>query len=423
MNNKYIITVSYGNYTTGVGGTDKVILTQQQICNKYGFDMIHLASTYAHKKDGWWDLFINGEYKDIYTNKRLKRFLYKHQKNGNNLCCIIIHHLNNINIECLNEILEYCDVPIFYYLHDYYSICPKSGLIKENGYFCGTGFPSDNKCKDCSYYQESKSMLKSRIRIINRFENRILFIAPSNAAKDVWISAFPQYQDKVRVIYHQNLVGEYHENNEKISDDEPIRIGFIGYQKPLKGWSQFKEAVIDANKLALNEKFYQFGRGKDLLPFVSQVDVDFKSSMTAMIDALRDNKIHVGVIWSTWPETYAYTYYEAMVSNCFIVTNNLSGNVCKQVRERNNGIVIDDLSELLCNEKYLRKLVNQYRSNGHLTFAELIESEEFITLITEQEWRCERVFWVFDKAYIYSLLKKAKKTVKQVISWRNADEV
>lgn len=413
MNKKFIITVSYGDYTIGYGGTDKVILAHQRILNNAGYNVIHLSSCSEFSDKGWWHVLLNGVFRGIYSNNRLKRFIFEYQESGNKLFDIFIHHLKDVNSDSLQELLDYCDVPIVFYLHDYFTICPKNGLIKEDGTFCGNGFPSKNKCGSCAYYLESKDLLKKTKNLLSKYQDRLIFIAPSDAAKNVWLKDYPEYSDKIKVIYHQNIVGEYKDNNDIISNDEPIRIGFVGYQRPLKGWKQYKNAVEKAHSLNLNEEFYQFGWGDEELPYVEQVDVDFKTSMTAMTDALRSKKIHCAVIWSMWPETYAYTYYESMAANCFIITNDLSGNVCSQVKTRNNGIVSDDLSDTLCDEKKLRALINSFRKNSHITPYELNENEEFIGMIKENSWIPEKVKQSFDMSVVVSLLKRAKNILKK----------
>ena len=208
------------------------------------------------------------------------------------------------------------------------------------------------------------------------------------------------------------MLGEYYGNSHILKNEEPLKIGFIGYQKPLKGWSQFKKTAERVKKLSLHECLYQFGWGTDKLTNVEQINVDFKKNITAMTDSLRKKDIHVAVIWSTCPETYSYTYYEALAANCFVVTNKISGNVCSQVQNRRNGIVIDELSEIICNENKLRKLVNEFRTNGHITPAILKENERFLSLIPNTFWKSPKVKNTFDLSLILSIVIKEKEKIK-----------
>ena len=134
-----------------------------------------------------------------------------------------------------------------------------------------------------------------------------------------------------------------------------------------------------------------------------------------MTDSLREEKMHVAVLWSLWPETYAYTYYEALAANCFVITNENSGNICAQVKARNNGTVVRDLSDILCNESKLRKLVNDFRANDHIVPEELIENEDFLSLISDTDWCPKRVRKVVDYSNVLTLLKKSKRMIKDWI--------
>ena len=413
MRKKIIVTLSYGDYTCGVGGTDKAILAQVKILNDAGYNVISLSPCIERKNSDYWDVLYDSKYIGVYSNSRLLYYLSSIKKAE--FECFIIHHLKNIDISRLMQILDYLDIPVFMYLHDYYTICPKNGLILESGLFCGEGFPNEDKCRDCKSFIDSKNMLESYQSLLKILKSRIKYILPSDSVCNIWIKHYPEYMHQVKVIYHQNPIGVYVQNSNLIKDEEPIRIAFVGYQKPLKGWKQFKDATAKANQLGLNEQFYQFGWGEEKFTYIEQVDVDFKKSITAMIDALRERKIQVAVLWSLWPETYSYTFYEALAANCFVITNENSGNICSQVKERDNGIVAKDLSEILCNESKLRKLVNGFRANEHIVPEELIENEDFLSLISDTDWCPKRVRKVVDYSNVLTLLKKSKRMIKDWI--------
>ena len=117
-----------------------------------------------------------------------------------------------------------------------------------------------------------------------------------------------------------------------------------------------------------------------------------------------------------WPETYAYTYYEAMASNCFIITSPKSGNVCSQIVNNKNGLITDNLEKVLSDEEKLRKLINDYRTSNHITPYELIENEEFINLLMKNSWIPEKVGISFDISFLFTVLKKFKNFLKKLRS-------
>lgn len=384
MNKKFIIAISHGDYTRGDGGTDKVILAHQKILNKNNKSMLHICpwtmNGILRKKI--WLVHVDGKEIGVFTNGRLVNYIQGLGYNGYELLDIFIHHLKNIEIADLETVLDYTSVPIYFYIHDYFTVCPFNGLVDSDGRYCGCGFPNKKKCLTCNYFSELEIKRVAEIKkLFAHFENRLQFVAPSDNAKDNWNQDYPQYKNKVRVIYHQTFEGIYSGNSKTVEIGEPIRIAFVGYQIKHKGWDEWKKAVT-ANSGNTKYEFFQFGWGEDHLDNCKQISVDFKENLNAMTYALRKNEIHCAVIWSTWPETYSYTYYEALAANCFIITNSRSGNVCYQTKIRENGIVDDDLVLLLEDDCELRTRVNQYRQSQHLTPNELVENTEMLTLLT-----------------------------------------
>lgn len=147
-------------------------------------------------------------------------------------------------------------------MHDYYSVCPTHGLIRENGKFCGNSFPNFDKCNNCVFFDKTLNLLDEYKRFFKKYKNKIIFISPSDSLKSNWINDYPSYANQTHVVYHQNLVGTYNGNNDIILKNDKIRIAFVGYQQPLKGWNEFKDAAIEAVNKSEDFVFYQFGWGK-----------------------------------------------------------------------------------------------------------------------------------------------------------------
>lgn len=417
LNKEFVLAVSHGDYTKGAGGTDKVILAHQGLLNENGKSLVHICpwSMKGILKKKIWLVHIDGEEIGTFTNKRLINYLQLLLFRGYSLIDIFIHHLKDISIIDLKKLLDKFEVPIYFYLHDYFSICPFAGLVDSEGNYCGSGFPNKEKCANCTHIINADEKRTEEIKeMFFSFSNRLQFIAPSDNTKENWIKDYPQYKDKVRVIYHQTFVGVYTGNSDKINDDGMIRIAFVGYQRRHKGWEEWKKAV-NSNKGNCNYEFYQFGWGNEQLKNCKQVVVDFKEDLNAMIYALRNNKIHCAVIWSMLPETYSYTYYEALAANCFIITTPYSGNVCYQTKTRKNGIVAEDLVNILKNDNILRDRINQYRTNGHSTPDKLVENIELITLLTShKQYISEKPKVIFDYSNFLTIFRKAKNKIKAI---------
>ena len=97
---KYVITVSYGDYTSGTGGTDKFILSQQRLLNEYKISMLYIypkpdiLGKRIHS-DKMWGVLMDGKYYAMTNTVKILELINKLQGKGLVLSGIIIHHLNN----------------------------------------------------------------------------------------------------------------------------------------------------------------------------------------------------------------------------------------------------------------------------------------------------------------------------------------
>lgn len=381
-NKRYVLSISYGDYTSGVGGTDRVIKAHQEMLNQEQFSYLFIYplqkinNKFKISEECFWGCICDGKKMGILSTDKVMVFLRQLQKEDYKLLAIFIHHLKHVSLNELDKIVSSSCVPIYFYLHDYTTICPLAGLVTSKDCFCGTSFPNEAKCNGCEFYSDTNVKRLFAIQdLLEGLHDRIQYIAPSDTAKNEWVKCYPENRDKVRVIYHQTRCGEYNDHTVP-AEEEPLKVAFVGYQKNLKGWTQWSDAVYKAVNNGCKMKFYQFGTTNVHFPYIQEVSVDFKNSLTSMTDALRSYGIHVAVLWSIWPETYSYTFYEAWAANTFILCNELSGNICDQVRQKQNGLVCsspDDLVELLSDEDYLRRQVKQYRNN--ITHGPMLLSE------------------------------------------------
>ena len=136
-----------------------------------------------------------------------------------------------------------------------------------------------------------------------------------------------------------------------------------------------------------------------------------------MTEMLRELKVDCVILWSGWPETYSYVYYECFAANTFILANNLSGNIAKQVIKNGNGIVLsgrEELADLLSDSDKLRNLVVDYRERRRYGPMELVENDEIIVLSMDDGITIEPMTYkklgtkrkIVEKAYLQHLKNK-----------------
>ena len=385
MNNKYILSVSYGNYLYSVGGTDKVICAHQDMFNRNNISYVYifplnLSNSKPINNNPFWGVIIDGKFEGAYYTSSLLNMFFNWQKS--NIFCqyIHIHHLRNVNINALKKIVSLFDVNMYMYVHDYYNICVSTNLINSNTEeYCGGNAICQAVCGGCKYFEASQEHSIKFLNFINGVEGRIHFVCPSKAAEEQFVKAYPQFRDIVKVIYHQKLIGEYvRQKTEKI---EKLNVAYVGSQLKHKGLLDYLRIVEQAN--TEEYQFYYFGKAISNNSRIKDIAVDFKTDMNAMTTALRNNEIDCVILWSTWPETYAYTYYESIAADCFVITCSNSGNIAAQVKERENGVLLgttEELASLFVNKQSLVQLIEQYRSKEKYVPNDLQENDSIIML-------------------------------------------
>lgn len=369
-NKKYILAISFADYTKNVSGMPKVMMAHQQVYNKA---LISYVSIFSVKKNILNDRFmifckfgllIDGSFIGIFQMSQLIHIFYEWMQQNYKMIDIHIHHLMYINLNRIDELLSSCsNIPVKVFLHDYYLACKQYNLLKNGTVYCGGKGFAPKRCSDCLEYKKSMALEEKIHKLIGNCRDRITFISPSNITKEIFLNFHPEYKNNIVVIPHQIGEGYYMGNTGKLSSNNKIKIAFLGMPRNHKGWNVWENIVRKFS--GCGYEFYVFNNDNVSYDHMRKINVAFsKEHLNAMIDALRDNKIHVAFLWSTWPETYSFTCFEAYASNTFIITNKDSGNIAYTVSRYKNGLVFakeDDLLYVLENIDEMRKKINEFR--------------------------------------------------------------
>lgn len=401
MKEKFIIEVFYTNINLHSAGTEKFIKEQIAVLNKNDIDAIVLFPVRKRiplVNINMWGLMLNNSLIDIYTTSQIVALLERWSTEGKQLCAVFLHHLMNLDLESLKQILlsvKGCQTII--YLHDFYTACIQYNLLKDNNEYCGSAILNAQKCGRCTYYPSSVYHHQNIKRFFNEINKQNLcFVAPSEYVADLWRKAFPQFDNKLIVIGHLNCMGQYTENIEVVNGEETLRVAFVGAQSTNKGWNYWKCAIDRLDHSLHNYSFYHLGHSVYNSPYIRNIEVAIqKDGPDAMIKALRQNKIHVAVLNSICPETYSYTYYECLANNSFVITNAHSGNIAAQSNVNNNGIIVDTPSGMLdifSNEAELRIKVNIFRKAKHFGPEYLENNIKYLELLNHENfnWFCRQ---------------------------------
>ncbi|MCI8529284.1 MAG: glycosyltransferase family 4 protein [Lachnospiraceae bacterium] len=251
----------------------------------------------------------------------------------------IIHSLYYSH-EILKILLEGIMVQkgILYYLHDYYCVCNNRFLYYQNK----ACLDQHNKlcCSRCNNRNEQKNIYEFHQNLFDKYNVKL--IAPSQHTAMLVHQVYKNVE--TIVIPHLSFEEtEYNKPHKKVE-----RVAYIGGANRSKGWDEFKCIFGQLKNLY---KFYCMGMyGKnDYIEEITYENVAIeqgKETLT-MAEALKKNNIDIVFLGAIWPETFSYTYYEAFEAGCFVITNELSGNICNQVKVNQNGIILKNTADII----------------------------------------------------------------------------
>lgn len=346
---KAILSISHTSYVNNVGGLEKVILEQYEVAHARGYEYISIfpiCSNFAikghvvkHHFQSYGVHVNNNDYVSMQYYELVKFIAdYKIEK-------VFIHSLMSYSFKQITNLLNTLPlISLFFYVHDYRSVCYGHNLLKNKKKYCGSAGLKLSKCVNCRFYIPSIFSSRYYRSLFDHFSN-MKFIFPSEAAKSVWCGTYKNIaKERLIVLPHQVMSVE----RQEYSRNSRLRLAYIGYKSFNKGWDTFRSLVRHINKKEIDIDLYVLGKTDEHLPNVQEIGVSFqKDGADAMVNAIRRNKIDIAFLWSPWPETYSYTFYESYVGGTYVITNKNSGNIAVCTKLYNCGYVFNDEKELL----------------------------------------------------------------------------
>ena len=383
---KPVLAILHSNYLENNAGVEKVVLEQQKICMDLGheffviFPKMNVKTIKKRKfyiRTNKYILVINGKTQGTFTEKELNNIL-----NNTEFKAILIHHLksysqNNVIIEKLKDV----KYPIYYYIHDYHTICENHTLLKNNKSYCGCDGIKFRKCINCRFFILGKNSNKYFKKLFKLCKN-IKLVFPSEAVKEIWISIFgEEYRYRCIVIPNQKESDDTYVIKKELNINK-IKVAYVGYQNRVKGWDTFKK-LSELNSDILD--LYVIGSCTEKLDNVKIIPVSFTTDgQDAMINAIKENNIDIAFLWSIRPETYGFTFYESYVAGTYIITNKDSGNIAFMSEKLKCGKVFNDEEELIeffKNKDNLRIELIKYFKYGLKRPRVLLPNDEVFNLI------------------------------------------
>jgi hypothetical protein len=381
-----IVVLLHSNYLINNAGIEKVVLEQQNLFMDLDLNFVAIFPIIIVRKIKGRHLYINtGMFKLIINGKENGEYRFEEISDllgSINIKGLLIHQLIGYKRnDTLINFIKMFNCPIFYYIHDYGTICSNHALLKNNKKFCGTDGVNFKKCFNCRFYLPSIRRIKFYNKLFVECKS-IRFVFPSEFIKSIWLSIYgSEFEKKCHVIPNQKFSTEIN-NISRNKTLEKIKIAYIGYQNRVKGWDTWKKV---AN---INHDVYEpyiLGRCQEKLKNVKEVNVSFiENGPNAMVEAIKNNEIDIAFLWSTRPETYGYTFYESYIGGTFIITNKDSGNIAEMVKRLNCGISFDSEEELinyLNNPERLKNDLNRNLQKYPSRPIEVVTNDEIFKLI------------------------------------------
>lgn len=340
-----ILAISQDDYLTVVAGVQLRIADEQILENKQGFSYLQIFPYQARSMldfsnsetivgvnlDGIFLGFIEFDQLLSVVEQLIEEERIKETR---------LHHLIGHKRASIFSLLDLVKVvPIYFWLHDFFSLCPNYPLLRNDKEYCHAPDPASNACQICIYGGIRQLHYEFFVKLFERFPVKV--IAPSEFALNFWHEKFPTKGVEGVISPHLKLESEENKISKEVK--LPLKIAFPGYPLKHKGWQTW---------LKLTEKFsddprYEFiyfSSNKVVLTDFRQVSVQTTAdNRDAMVKALIENDVQLAFLWSICPETFSYTLFESIAAGAYILTNPLSGNICDYIKSNDQfGQVLDE---------------------------------------------------------------------------------
>jgi hypothetical protein len=385
-----IVSLSHDDYHRVVGGVQLCLQLEELEFSKNGYVYLALhpfqpLPVLARETDPnkfQFQAAVNGQMLGSITAATLQLLLERHVPPGESICCIV-HSLLGHAPEVVTYLFRSIVIRrALFWLHDYFSICPNHVLLRNDIIFCNAPSPQSTSCFTCCYGAERNNHL-SRLEAL--FAAITFDIAsPSHFALNLW-----QKQNSVRHRETNVLPLCYLTSPQTLppgappNERHPVRIAFLGHSVFHKGWhvfAQLSSAFADDRRYA----FHHLGQRNTGSPAVRFTKVSTSAADPhVMSGTIAKIGIDVALIWPEWPETFSFTYQEAVAGGALVVTNPHSGNVQAAIRANGMGHIAMNETQLLAllEGGDLIEMIRRRRAQGRiiyrLEFSEL--SRTFVT--------------------------------------------
>ncbi|WP_309091524.1 hypothetical protein [Phenylobacterium sp.] len=343
------VTFSQDDYRANVGGVQLCLQIEAARVAEQGRDHLHLfpaahwpmmrASSDAGGEEGRLGVLLNGQDLGVHRSGDVARALAEAAGADGRHRTFAIHSLLGHAADETLTILEALGLRTgFLWLHDYSSLCAGYNLLRNGVEDCAAPPPDSAACGICAYGPWRGRHLVAHEALFRRLE--LTVVSPAAVTLDFWRGGW-DFPAAGHVVHpHARMVARA--PAPVPAADRPLRVAFLGYPVPHKGWPLFKrlaETYADDPRYA----FFHLGAQQDTGAPAEFHEVRVAAGgPNAMQETLERLEIDVVLLWPLWRETFSFAVHEALAAGCAVITGPDSGNVAAVVASSGQGLVLPD---------------------------------------------------------------------------------
>jgi hypothetical protein len=374
-----VLSFSHDDYLNVGGGVQNCVGDEQAALARQGWNYLHicpnepkpLLGKYAEASEVTCIANLNGTRLGVVVLADLIEALAQVKSEGVSMRSVV-HHMLGFAPEHILAAIEACDseYPPLVWIHDLFTLCPTSTLLRNQVTFCNAPPVSSAVCGVC----HAGGDRVEHVERVRRFFARTcpIVLAPSATILDFWLSHAGYEHAQTHVLPPCEI--SFERDAPAYTKDAPLRVGFLGAPHFHKGWFTF-ESLARWHARDPRYEFFHLGWETLEVPNVTFVRTAVTyQDRSAMVRATVEQGIHVAINWSMCFESFSFTMYEALAAGAYVLARRGAGNVAREVSSTfaDRGSTVGSEIELsaLFEEGGIREMVGQSRRQyGTLSYS------------------------------------------------------
>jgi hypothetical protein len=321
--------IGHSNFLTSSGGTERIIVEELENTLGENTNSVFIYPKGATEfltlfRPKQYGLILNGFEICSLSSGQIQSFVKQILPKAT---LLKIHHLlfwSLSDILQTSTLFKANNKKIEVHLHDFYFHCPKVNA------FCKSG---NNQCKESYSTRTIKKWRKTYLHILSLADT---IIAPSEYMK---LQAPKEFA--LKTIVSQPAIPTS-------LKPKKLKLAFLGAPSPIKGYSTW--ANLSENALVTRKyELVHVGTMQNEDSRFSSIPYSYKNSKSCEAsDILKNIEADLVLLWSQVPESYSFTFHEAINADKFIITSSKSGNIAYSISQNKvPGIVLDSDYQLI----------------------------------------------------------------------------